>query len=161
MLDIILIILGTICLIIGFIGCIVPMLPGPPLAYIGVLFLHFTDKVQYTVTQLIIWGLIVITIQILDYLTPMIGSKYTGGSKWGSWGCVIGTIIGLPFAPWGIIVGPFLGAVIGELLGDKDLSRALKSGMGSLFGFLFGTILKLIVCGYFIYQFISSLIKSF
>lgn len=161
MLDIILIILGVICLIAGFLGCILPMLPGPPLAYIGILFLHFTDKVQYTTSQLIVWLLIVIVIQILDYITPIIGSKYTGGSKWGSWGCAIGAIIGIPFAPWGIIIGPFLGAVIGELLGDKELSQALKSGIGSLLGFLFGTILKLTVCGYFIYQFISSFIKSF
>lgn len=159
MIDAILIILGVICLITGMLGCILPMLPGPPLAYAGLLLLHFTDKVQYTTAQLLVWLLIVVVVQILDYLTPLLGSKYSGGSKWGNWGCVIGTVIGLFFTPWGLIVGPFLGAVIGELLGDKELSQALKSGFGSLVGFLLGTVLKLTVCGYFIYQFFAGFIR--
>ena len=62
--------------------------------------------------------------RILDYFTPMLGSKYSGGSKWGNWGCIIGTLVGLLFLPWGIILGPFLGAVIGELLGNKEFSQA-------------------------------------
>ena len=159
MIDAILIILGVICLITGMLGCILPTLPGPPLAYAGLLLLHFTDKVQYTTAQLLVWLLIVVVVQILDYLTPLLGSKYSGGSKWGNWGCVIGTVIGLFFAPWGLIAGPFLGAVIGELLGDKELSQALKSGFGSLVGFLLGTVLKLTVCGYFIYQFFAGFIR--
>ena len=61
--------------------------------------------------------------------------------------------------PWGIILGPFLGAVIGELLGNKEFSQALKSGVGSLLGFIFGTLLKFVVCGYFCYQFIIGLIR--
>lgn len=56
--------------------------PGPPIAYLGLVFLHFTDKVHYTPTQLIIWLLIVAVVQVLDYFTPMLGSKYSGGSKW-------------------------------------------------------------------------------
>ena len=55
MLDIILIILGVLCLITGLMGCILPFLPGPPVAYLGLVLLHFTDKVQYTTTQLIVW----------------------------------------------------------------------------------------------------------
>ena len=69
---------------------------------------------------------------------------------------MIGTVVGLFFSPWGIVLGPFLGAVAGELLGDKDLKYALKSGLGSLLGFLFGTIVKLMLCGYFIWQFIAA-----
>lgn len=101
MIDAILIILGVICLITGMLGCILPMLPGPPLAYAGLLLLHFTDKVQYTTAQLLVWLLIVVVVQILDYLTPLLGSKYSGGSKWGNWGCVIGTVIGLFLHPGG------------------------------------------------------------
>ena len=76
MLDIILIILGVLCLITGLMGCILPFLPGPPVAYLGLVLLHFTDKVQYTTTQLIVWLLIVLVVQVLDYFTPMLGSKY-------------------------------------------------------------------------------------
>lgn len=159
MLDIILIILGALCLMAGFVGCILPFIPGTPIAYLGLVFLHFTDKVQYTTTQLLVWLLIVIVMQILDYFTPMLGSRYSGGSKWGSWGCIIGTLVGLLFLPWGVIIGPFLGAVIGELLGNKEFAQALRSGIGSLIGFLLGTLLKFVVCGYFCYQFIASLIR--
>ena len=151
MLDIILIILGVLCLITGLMGCILPFLPGPPVAYLGLVLLHFTDKVQYTTTQLIVWLLIVLVVQVLDYFTPMLGSKYSGGSRWGNWGCIIGTLIGLLFLPWGVIFGPFLGAVIGELLGNKEFSQALRSGVGSLIGFLLGTFLKFVVCGYFFF----------
>ena len=160
MLDIILIILGVLCLITGLMGCILPFLPGPPPAYLGLVLLHFTDKVQYTTTQLIVWLLIVLVVQVLDYFTPMLGSKYSGGSRWGNWGCIIGTLIGLLFLPWGVIFGPFLGAVIGELLGNKEFSQALRSGVGSLIGFLLGTFLKFVVCGYFCYQFIVGFIRS-
>lgn len=160
MLDIILIILGVLCLITGLMGFILPFLPGPPVAYLGLVLLHFTDKVQYTTTQLIVWLLIVLVVQVLDYFTPMLGSKYSGGSRWGNWGCIIGTLIGLLFLPWGVIFGPFLGAVIGELLGNKEFSQALRSGVGSLIGFLLGTFLKFVVCGYFCYQFIVGFIRS-
>lgn len=158
MLDILLIVIGSICLIVGLVGCIIPMLPGPPIAYIGMLILHFTDTVEYTAAQLITWLLIVVALQVLDYFMPMLGSKYSGGSKWGNWGCIIGTFVGLFFLPWGIFLGPFVGAVVGELLGNKEFSKALKSGFGSLIGFMLGTLLKLTVCGYFCYQFVIGLI---
>lgn len=158
MLEILLMMIGGICMIVGLAGCILPFLPGPPIAYLGLVFLHFTDEVQYTSMQLIVWLLIVVIVQILDYFTPMLGSKYSGGSKWGNWGCIIGTLVGLLFLPWGIIVGPFLGAVIGELIGNKEFSHALRSGVGSLIGFMLGTLLKFVLCGYFCYQFIKGLI---
>ncbi len=155
--DIVLVILAAVFLFVGMLGCILPMLPGPPLAYAGMLLLHLTDRVQFTTGQLLVWLLIVVVTVVLDYVTPLLGSKYSGGSKWGERGCMIGTVIGLFFAPWGIIIGPFVGAVVGELLGDKELSQALKSGFGSFLGFLFGTVLKLGVCGYFIWQFFKAL----
>lgn len=154
--DIILIILGILCLITGLVGCFLPILPGPPVAYTGLLLLHFTDKVQFTTAELLIWLLIVVIAQILDYFIPMLGSKYSGGSRWGTRGCLAGTLIGLFFMPWGIILGPFLGAFIGELLGGRETGQALKSGLGSLLGFLFGTVLKCAIVGYFIWQFVAA-----
>lgn len=151
------VILAAVFLFVGLLGCILPMLPGPPLAYAGMLLLHLTDRVQFTTGQLLVWLLVVVATVVLDYVTPLLGSKYSGGSKWGERGCIIGTVVGLFFAPWGIIIGPFVGAVVGELLGDKELSQALKSGFGSFLGFLFGTVLKMGVCGYFIWQFFKAL----
>lgn len=158
MADIILIILGILCLLVGLTGCILPALPGPPLSYAALLLLHFTDKVQFSTTQLVVWLIVVVVIQVLDYFVPMLGSKYTGGTRWGTRGCMAGTLVGLFFMPWGIILGPFLGAFIGELLGGSDKKLALKSGIGSLVGFLLGTVLKCAVCGYFIYLFFSELL---
>ncbi len=155
--DIVLIILGIFCLVGGLAGCILPMLPGPPLAYAGMLLLHFTDQVQFTTTQLLVWLALVAVIQALDYFVPLLGTKYSGGSKWGTRGCLVGTIAGLFFMPWGLIAGPFLGAFIGELLGGKETVQALKSGFGSLLGFLFGTVVKCMLCGYFMWQFIVAL----
>lgn len=156
--DILLIILGALCMIIGLAGCLLPIIPGPPTAYVGLLLLHFTDKAQFTTAQLLTWLFVVILLQVLDYFIPMLGSKYSGGSRWGTRGCLIGTIAGLFFMPWGIILGPFLGAFLGELLGGRETGQALKSGLGSLLGFLFGTVLKCVVCGYFIWQFVTALV---
>ena len=151
--DILFIIIGILCLLTGLAGCFLPVIPGPPVAYAGLLLLHFTDKVQYSTTQLLLWLLLVIILQVLDYFIPMLGSKYSGGTRWGTRGCLAGTIIGLFFMP-------FLGAFIGELLGGKETRQALKSGMGSLFGFLCGTVLKCILCGYFAWEFASALVQQ-
>ena len=159
MLDVFLILMGILCLITGLAGCFLPVIPGPSVAYAGLLLLHFTDKVQYSATQLLLWLLIVVIVQVLDYCVPMLGSKYSGGTRWGTRGCLAGTLIGLFFMPWGIILGPFLGAFIGELFGGRETRQALKSGLGSLLGFLFGTVVKCVLCGYFAWEFVSALVR--
>lgn len=157
--DVILIILGSICLLTSIVGCVLPMLPGPPIAYAAILLLHFTDKVQFTFSQLVVWLLIVILVQVIDYFVPMFGTQKFGGSKWGIWGCLIGTIAGIfIFPPWGILLGPFIGAVGGELLTGKEASLAIRAGLGAFLGFMLGTIMKFTVCGWFIYIFIKHLI---
>lgn len=157
--DIFLIIIAGIFLIVGFIGCILPVIPGVPLSYIGILLLHLTDKVQFSTTFLIVWAVIVVIVQLLDYYIPVWGTKRFGGSRWGKWGSVVGVIIGMFFAPWGIILGPFLGAVIGELLSGRASQDALKAGLGALIGFLLGTAAKLVVSGMMIYYYVEALVK--
>ena len=156
--DILLIVFAFLLLVAGIAGCVLPLLPGPPLAYAGMLLLHLTDKVHFTTPQLIIWLVVVIVLQVVDYITPLLGSKYSGGTSFGNRGCMAGTLLGLFFMPWGVIVGPFIGAVVGEMLGGQDLSHAIRAGIGALLGFLFGTLLKVIVCFYFLVQGISVLI---
>lgn len=155
--DIILIILGVSALLLGLIGCIVPLLPGPPVAYAALLMLQLTSPAPFSSTQLLLWLLIVVFVQLIDYFLPMLGSKYSGGGRWGSRGCLVGTLIGLFFMPWGLLVGPFLGAYLGTLMEGRNQSEALKSGFGSLLGFLLGTVLKCLVCGYFVWQFVVAL----
>ena len=155
--DVFLIILSLICLLAGLGGCILPALPGPPVSYVGLLLLHFTGSVQFSAVELLVWLGLVVVAQVVDYFIPMLGSKYSGGSKWGSWGAFWGGILGVFFLPWGLVLGPFFGAVAGELLGDKDLGRALKSGVGSLLGFLFGTVFKVSLCIYFLVEFFLAI----
>jgi len=156
--DIFLYILSILFLLIGFAGCFLPVLPGPPVSYAALLLLQLTDRFQFTVQELVIGGLLVIIVQILDYLTPLLGTKWSGGSKWGNWGCMIGTVAGIfLFPPWGILLGPFVGALIGEILSGRDLAVAFKAGLGAFVGFLVSVVLKIGVCGYFVYMVIEEM----
>jgi len=145
--DIVLLILAFLCLIIGIIGCIVPGLPGTPIAYAGLWIAQATDHIDFSWQFLLIWGIVVVIISVLDYIVPAWGTKKYGGTKWGVWGSTIGVFIGLFFGALGVILGPLVGAIIGELIAGKELEAALKAGWGSFIGILFGTILKLIACG--------------
>lgn len=156
--DIILIIVAALCLLAGMVGCIVPALPGVPLAYVALWLLHATERVQFSWQFLLIWGIVVVFIQVLDYIIPAWGTKRTGGSKAGVWGSTVGLFVGLFMGPWGIIIGPFAGAVIGELLTGKTTAEAFRSGWGSFLGLLTGTVLKLICCGLMTYYFIAALV---
>ncbi|MBO4985819.1 MAG: DUF456 domain-containing protein [Bacteroides sp.] len=156
--DIFLITLGILCLLVGLAGCVLPMLPGPPVAYAALILLELSSKGDFTTYQLCFWLFLVVAIQVMDYFIPMLGTKYSGGSAWGNRGCLAGTLIGLLFLPWGIVLGPFLGAVIGEMLGGRNTHEALKAGFGSLLGFLLGTVAKCVLCSYFIWIFIEALV---
>lgn len=156
--DLLLIILGALCLLVGLIGCILPALPGVPLAYVGLWLLHATDQVQFSWQFLLIWGIVVLVVSLLDYVVPVWGTKRYGGSKAGVWGSTLGLLVGLFLGPWGIVLGPFVGAVLGELLAGKQTSEAMRAGWGSFIGLFTGTILKLICCGWMLYEFIAALI---
>ncbi len=79
--DIFLLILAGLSLLIGFFGSFLPILPGVPLSYIGILMMHFTDCVQFSTTFLVVWGVVTIGVQVLDYVVPIWGTKCFGGSK--------------------------------------------------------------------------------
>lgn len=156
--DILIMVLAIILMVGGIAGCVLPILPGAPLAYAGLLLLHFTGLAHFSTAQLIVWLIVVVVLQVVDYITPLLGSKYSGGTSFGNRGCVAGTLLGLFFMPWGIILGPFLGAVAGEMMGGSDFPHAVRAGIGTLIGFLLGTLLKVIVCFYFLVQGIAVII---
>jgi len=156
--DVVLIIIGIILILIGIVGCIIPGIPGPPIAYAGILLQVFKTENPFTTKFLIIWALITIAVSILDYVVPAIGTKKFGGSKRGVWGSIIGLFVGIFFfPPIGLIIGPFLGAFLGELTGGKETQMALKAGFGSFIGFLTGVALKLVVTGLLAYYFFVSI----
>ncbi len=156
--DALLVILGIVCIIAGIVGSVLPALPGLPLSYGGILLLHFTEKIQFTTQFLVFWALLVIAVSLLDYYIPIWGTKKFGGSKRGVWGCAIGMVVGIFLGPWGIIVGPFAGAVIGELTGGKQSTAALKAGLGSFLGFVAGVASKVVVGGFLLFYAIKEII---
>lgn len=159
--DIILIILGAILMIAGIAGCIIPAVAGIPLSYLGILFLHFTSRVNYSVSFLVIWAFVVVIVQVLDYYVPIWGTKKFGGGKYGAWGSTIGIVAGLFFPPWGIILFPFVGAVIGELIHGKEFDVSLKAGFGAFIGFVAGTLMKIIVALILAFYFFKDAVSSF
>ncbi|MFT4780443.1 MAG: hypothetical protein ACJAZK_002252 [Psychroserpens sp.] len=144
--DIFLVILAAFFMVIGIIGSFLPVLPGPLTSWIGLLIFHLTDVVPMNWTFLIITLIIALGIWILDYIIPALGTKRFGGTKAGMIGTSIGLVIGLiaPI-PGGIIIGPFFGALIGELLNKARMDTAIKAAFGSFLGFIASTFIKFIV----------------
>ena len=156
--DIILVILGCLLLVVGLVGCVLPVIPGPPLSYVALLLLQATRFGGFSVQFLLITAGITVVVTVIDYLLPMWGTKKWGGSRAGVVGSLIGLLVGLLFLPVGIIVGPFAGAVVGEMLSGRDTNAALRSGVGSFIGFLLGTGMKLAVGIAFTFYFIRELV---
>lgn len=159
MTDYLLAALGGIIMIAGILGCILPVLPGPPLSFAGLLVLHFTKYADFSSTFLITWCCVAIIVTVLDYVVPVWGTKKFGGSKSGMWGAGIGLIIGIFFLPpLGIIIGPFAGAVIGEALTGKNTSASFRAGLGSFLGLLVGVGIKLASSIVMTFYFVKELI---
>ena len=158
-LDIVFIVLGGICVIAGTAGSLLPVIPGPPLSYAGLVLLQFTSKHPFSTTFLTVFALLVGLSIILDYVIPVYGTKKFEGSKYGVWGSAAGMVLGIIFFfPFGILLGPVLGAFSGELLSGKTKEKALKSAVGSFLGFMAGASLKVILSLSMVYFFIVSII---
>jgi hypothetical protein len=157
--DYIFLILGIILLIIGILMCLVPILPGPPLSYLGIILLHLTRFGQFSTSTLIIFGVIAVVVTVLDYIVPVWGTKRFGGSKYGTRGATVGLIVGFFLGPLGIILGPLIGAFVGEMIFKDDMNYAFKAGFGSLLGFLTGIGLKLAASFVMTFYFVKELIR--
>ena len=155
MADVGLIVLGAICLLVGFVGCIVPVLPGVACAYAALWTLYLTPY-ALAGDKLIIGGMVAAVAIVLDYVVPALGAKKFDCSGWGVFGCMVGTVVGIFFAPFGIILGPFLGAVAGELIAGKAMSAAMRGGFGALLGFIAGVVLKFAACALFTWWFVQA-----
>ncbi len=150
---------GSALMIVGIVGCILPVIPGPPLSFIGLLLLHFSKYAEFSFEFLLLFGSIAVIVTVLDYIVPVWGTKKLGGSKWGMWGAAIGLVIGIfVLPPLGIIVGPFAGAVIGEALTGKNAADSFRAGMGSLLGLMMGVGLKLAASLVMTFYFVKELI---
>ena len=144
--------IGWLLLALGVAGCFLPVLPGPPIAY-AALFVAFLrgEHTSPTIACLVVAGIATALATILDYVVPAMGAKRFDCSRAGTWGCVIGTIAGMFFLPIGVIAGPFLGAMAGELFAGKAIGESLRGAFGALLGFILGVVIKVACCGYIAY----------
>lgn len=155
--ETLLITLGALLILAGFAGSFLPVLPGPPVSYVGLLVLQLTADAPFSLTFLVVWALIVAAVMVLDNVVPAYGTKKFGGSPYGIWGSIIGLLAGIFFSPVGLVVGPLAGAFIGELAAGKESDQAFRSALGSFFGFLAGTLLKVIASGLMGYYFFTAI----
>ena len=140
-------ILTLLLVVAGIISCIVPPLPGPVVAYGAFVSYELIPAVEgFSLWTYLIWGAIVAAVTIADFIFPPAVTRKFGGTRAAVWGGALGAIVGLFFAPFGIVLGPLLGAVIGDLIGGNRFRAALKSGVGSFVGFVFATGTKVAVC---------------
>jgi uncharacterized protein YqgC (DUF456 family) len=153
-------IIGAILILLGLLGSVLPVLPGPPLSFIGLFLFALVRNFSppLTPTLIIIMLIISIVVTIADYFIPLIGAKKYGTSKWGIYGSVAGMIIGAFFSPFGVLLGAFIGAVLVEWIVSRKEKQALRAGWGIFIGSLLGTILKLGVSGIMAYYLLLAVI---
>ncbi|ARV10051.1 hypothetical protein BTO05_10540 [Winogradskyella sp. PC-19] len=155
--ELVIIISALLLMLLGLAGSFLPVLPGPLTSWFGLFVLSYSDGIVISSTFLIVTFIIALLIFILDYIIPVVGTKRFGGSKSGMIGTSLGLVVGLLSAiPFGIIIGPFLGAVIGELMHKNNVNRATKAAFGSFIGFITSTFLKFIIAVVYLGLFISK-----
>ena len=155
--DILLLTIGLLLILTGIMGCFLPALPGPPLSWVGLLFMYITNSVPMDWWMLGITLVIALGVVVLDYIIPVAGTKRFGGTKAGVWGTTIGLVVALIFpifGLFGIIIWPFIGALVGELLNKAGHRQAFKAAFGSFIGFMTGTFLKFVIAVVFLGIFI-------
>jgi len=145
MTEFILIALGIICVFLGVLGCMLPIIPGIPLSYAALLLLQYARETPvFNKKFLIRFAIYSLLVILLEYILPLFGAKLYGTSKRGIWGAAIGMLFGLfIIPPVGMICGLFLGAVLGELSAGKESSMALKAGMVTFVGSMFALLIKI------------------
>lgn len=144
--DIFLTIVAIVCSLAGVAGCIIPIIPGPLLSFAAVLCAYFCSGSEISAAGMWMWLAVTVAVSLMDYLLPAYMARWFGGTRAGTRGALVGMIVGMIFfnIP-GIIFGPFVGAVAGELLHDSSNGvHALKVGFGSFLSFVVGTGVKLV-----------------
>lgn len=161
MIDTVWIVLAGLLWLVGAVGSIAPVIPGLPLCWAGLLVLKFipSTKDDITWTVLILLGVVTAVITILDNVLPVWGTKKMGGNKQVVWGATIGLLFGFFLGPWGIIFGPFAGALIGGLLSGTRFTPATKQATGAFVGYISGLVLKLITAGVIAFYFVRTIIN--
>ncbi len=135
-----------IFMLIGAAGTVVPVLPGLPLIWLASLGFALVDGFE-RVDWAFLGGLLLVTVaaEAADHLARVWGARRFGAGRAGAWGAVIGALVGLFFLPVGLVLGPFLGALMGELLAGRSFGESVRAGWGSLLGSVGSMAVKFMV----------------
>ncbi|OJY89872.1 MAG: hypothetical protein BGP25_04535 [Lysobacterales bacterium 63-13] len=145
--QILLYLLAALLIIVGTLGTVLPALPGVPIVYAGMFLAAWVGDFSHIGwPTLTILGVLTALSVIVDLLASVFGAKRVGASGWALFGAAAGTVIGLFFGLVGLIFGPFVGAVAGELIAGSSLRRSAGVGVGAWLGFIFGTLAKIALC---------------
>ena len=153
MLTVILAIVSTVLILIGLTGIILPILPGVPIAWLGLfVFALGTGFERISITTTVVFFVVMLLTFAVDLLAPILGAGKYKASKWGILGASAGTIIGIfTIGFWGIIIGPFVGAMLGELIAGREHGQAFKIAFGTFIGLItLKIIIVLIMLGFLI-----------
>ncbi len=161
--NILVAVIGSLVVIAGFIGCVFPVLPGPPVAYIALLLVSWAGGWNvFAVWVLIVMAAAAVGAAVLDSILPVVTSRRSGAGKSGIWGSVMGMLVGtIFFPPFGTVIGAFLGALAGELIVMREGSNPLKAAFGVFTGTFLATIVKLSVSGVIAVLFVQGLVRVF
>ena len=157
--DLILIALSGFFILLGIAGSFLPIIPGPLTSWLGLFILRFSPSIHIENRFLILCFCLALFIFLLDNIIPVLGAKKFGGGRGSTIGSSLGIILGILFlGPFGLIIGPFCGAFLGELyMNQNNRKGALKAAFGALIGFLTGVFLKFIISVAFAFYFVKIL----
>ncbi len=146
--------------VIGLLGSVVPVLPGPPLSWIGLLLMSFTKYADIAPWFLVVWLVVTVVVTLLDNFLPVLMTKKFGGSRPATIGSFIGIVLGMfIMPPWGMIVFPFVGAFVGELVGNRSEGHvALRVALGAFVAFIGGVGIKLVASGMMLFYMVRELV---
>lgn len=139
--------LAVLVVVAGLVGTVVPALPGPPLVFAGLLIGAWIDGFE-----VVGWGtlgtlaVLALVAWLVDFIASAVGTRYLGATSRAFWGATIGAIVGIFFGVPGMLLGPFAGAMLGELSGGSDLVRSGRAGIGAWLGMVVATAVKLALC---------------
>ena len=144
--DIVFYTLGAVLIMGGLVGAILPSLPGIPMVFGGIWLVAAVDNYRH----LGLWWLLLIGVLgalgvIVDFVAGTLGAKRVGASKRALWGASLGTLVGMFFGIPGILIGPFIGALLGELSSGTSVLRSAHVGIGTWIGLLLGALVKLVI----------------
>jgi len=140
-------VLAGILILLGLLGTILPMLPGVPLVFAGMLLAAWAgDFAQVSVWTIVLLGVLTVIAVVLEVVASAIGTRRTGASWLAFAGAALGTVVGFFGGIVGLVLGPFVGAVIGEWLATRNMPQATRAGVGAAIGFIVGTAAKLALC---------------